>query len=287
MSGRIGPRRFSVIPPQPERIKALVAAFATHSHLDEGDMTFVVTYDHGADGHEIKLVEATALPLMSLRPPISEVTVREGSVFGATLTIDIRSDHVLMRTSDSDLESARSLFEDCVAALGVVPATGPDEDVASLSRRLDAVQSVQEGETPLRCFLSYRFSEKDEALARDVERFLQLHNVQVLTGRSYEPRRIEEKVQTRLSTALDFVVYLITSSGDSTWLRDEVGQAKASGALVVPLVEDGVEFQQGLLGNVEYITFAPDHIGDVWISLTEALAFIRSARTQAQVADQG
>jgi hypothetical protein len=46
-------------------------------------------------------------------------------------------------------------------------------------------------------------------------------------------------------------------------------------------VEEGVTFEQGLFGNIEHIPFAQGHIGDVWISLTEALEFIRAMRRHA------
>jgi hypothetical protein len=41
------------------------------------------------------------------------------------------------------------------------------------------------------------------------------------------------------------------------------------------LVEDGARFAQGVFGDLEYIPFAPDHIGDAFIKLMEGIAYIR------------
>ena len=171
---------------------------------------------------------------------------------------------------------AQALVETAVSCLALEPYVPPaDTRISSIERRLDTLQELQE-EDRLRCFLSFRFNEQDTAAAAQVERFLELQGADVVTGRSYEPRRVEDKVKSRLSQSLDFVVYLLTASGDSAWVRDEIAEARAVGIPVIPLVEQGMEFEAGLFGNIEHIPFGKGHVGDVWISLSEAIGFIRA-----------
>jgi len=59
------------------------------------------------------------------------------------------------------------------------------------------------------------------------------------------------------------------------WTRDEIGTARAAGAVVIPIVAEGAEFARGLFGDLEYISFAPDHIADSFIPLLEAVIYVR------------
>jgi hypothetical protein len=127
----------------------------------------------------------------------------------------------------------------------------------------------------LRAFLSYRFgNQENEAAAGVVQRFLELENVEVLTGRSYEPRPVHEKVADRLA-GLDVVVLIVGVDGESAWGRDEISTARATGAAVIPIVTEGSKFEAGLFGDLEYITVPPTHIGDAMLPLLEALTYIR------------
>jgi len=152
-----------------------------------------------------------------------------------------------------------------------------------LADRIDALElAVFSPARRLRCFLSYRFAPEDELLALRLQQFLSLVDVEVLTGASYEPRTIQEKVLSRLREDLDFVVLLITASGESMWTRDEIATALHRGIAVVPLVESGATFQQGLFGNVEFVEFAAGHIADAFVKLLEAIRFIRAQRSASE-----
>jgi hypothetical protein len=233
-------------------------------------------------GSDCRTIEPSAISaLVPVAAPISLIVLRK-QFHEPALSIEVDEDSVCIWAEAETMSLAKNVVERAVACLGLTPYDPPIQNqVAALEKRLDAVQALQLEAAHLRCFLSFRFNGTDEALAAQVERFLRLQGVEVLTGRSYEPRRVEDKVRSRLTQALDFVVYLLTSSGDSSWLRDEIAEARAVQVPVIPLVEDGASFQQGLFGNIEHIPFAPGHIGDIWISLTEALTFIRAARRHA------
>lgn len=274
-------KAFTSIPADPERLENLASHFAaeTDSEATEGRVQVCYRFEDGSS--DIREMQPSALPtLVPIAPPISLINLRTSELIGPVLSIAVRQDHVVIQASASSMSLATSLVDTAVSTLGLEPHSPSDERalLASLERRLDAVQTLQEEDIRLRCFLSYSFTDADAGVAHEVERFLQLQGVEVLTGRSYEPRRVEDKVRSRLGSALDFVVYLVTASGDSSWLRDEGSEARAAGIRVIPLVEEGAKFEAGLFGNVEYIPFAAGHVGDVWIALVEALAFIRAGR---------
>lgn len=274
-------REFTPIPADPERLDNLAKRFTAETDSEAAEVTVSVSYQFEDGSSDIRQMQPAALPtLVPIAPPISLITLRPADTLSACLSIHVRQDHVLIYAEASSMSLATALVETAVSTLGLEPHSPSDERrlFASLERRLDAVQSLQEEDIRLRCFLSYRFKDADTRVANDVQRFLELQGVEVLTGSSYEPRRVEDKVHSRLSSALDFVVYLVTASGDSSWLRDEVSEARVTGIPVIPLVEEGVAFEGGLFGNVEYIPFAPGHVGDVWIAFVEALAFIRAGR---------
>jgi hypothetical protein len=104
------------------------------------------------------------------------------------------------------------------------------------------------------CFLSYRFTESNEIVALKIQQFLTLLNVEVLSGATYKPRQVSEKVLSHLREPLDLIVLLITSNGESMWTRDEIGTAIHRGIALVPLVEKGTKFEPGLFANVEYVS---------------------------------
>lgn len=148
--------------------------------------------------------------------------------------------------------------------------------VASLHERLEIVESqVLAPHRKLRCFLSYRFAPETEITALRLTQFLSLLGVEVITGSSYEPRQITKKVISRLREPLDFVVLLITSAGESMWTRDEIGTALHRGLALVPIVSTDATLSPGMFGDIEYVPFHQDHIGDSFLKLLEAVEFVR------------
>ena len=153
------------------------------------------------------------------------------------------------------------------------------EKISEIEERLKKLEK-EVAVRPMKCFLSFRFSKHSSDIAREVEQYLTLLGVKVITGSEYEPRRVEDKVRERILSGVDFVVCIITRDGESAWIRDELSTAKANNAFPIPIVEEGSEFEGGLLGNVEYIPFASGHPGDIWISLAQAVQYVSAARSQ-------
>ena len=189
--------------------------------------------------------------------------------------------------SDS-FDDLNGIFQSFITDLGLEEvakkSTSPIKDIAKRLTTLEA--KVSGSSRKLRCFLSYRFSPDSENTAFRVERFLALLEIEVIKGTSYEPRSISEKVMERLNQPLDFIVLLLTSTGESMWTRDEIAAALQKDIAVVPLVEEGVTFAPGLFGDLEYIEFARDHVGDAFLKLLEAVTFVRQQKPSVKVTEK-
>jgi hypothetical protein len=161
------------------------------------------------------------------------------------------------------------------------------EALAPVLKRIEQLEeAIFAPSRPLRCFLSYRFAESNEIVALQIQQFLTLLNVEVLSGATYKPRQVSEKVLSRLREPLDLIILLITSNGESMWTRDEVGTAIHRGIALVPLVEKGAEFEPGLFADVEYVEFAAGHVGDAFLKFLQAVHFVREQK-QAKAPSSG
>src|SRR5207302_4557130 len=128
------------------------------------------------------------------------------------------------------------------------------DEWANILARLETLEDAVFPPTRrLRCFLSYRFTDTNEIIALRVQQFLTLLDIEVLSGASYEPRQVSEKVLSKLRQPLDFIVLLITGTGESMWTRDEIGTAIHKGVAFIPLVQKGTTFEPGLFADVEYV----------------------------------
>ena len=181
-------------------------------------------------------------------------------------------------------EDAERALNILVRELGLEPPVKQDEpevkfkEIEDLSHRLDILEQASSQARRLRCFLSYRFDDPlRERAAGQVERFLSLLDVEVVTGRGYEPRAIRDKLDERLQ-GLDFLVLLVASEGESFFTRDEITTARARGVFVIPIVLEGQDFFAGLFGDQEYIRYSEAHIGDAFLKLLEGVLYVRRMR---------
>jgi hypothetical protein len=190
------------------------------------------------------------------------------------------TEHSTIAEIRHSLQQALSLEEATADELNNAYEWGDSEMLEPLLKRIEALEQIVIAPTSrLRCFLSYRFTATNEIPALRINQFLTLLNVEVLSGSSYEPRQVSEKVLSKLKQPLDFIVLLITADGESMWTRDEIGAALHRGIALVPLVEVGATLQPGLLADIEYVEFAPGHVGDGFLKLLEAVCFIREQKS--------
>jgi len=157
---------------------------------------------------------------------------------------------------------------------GYLPVNKPTEAVMTnpKPKKIVTPKTIRK----ITCFLSYRFSDLGKSYASQIRRFLELLDIDVLSGEKYEPRSISEKVKNILSQNPDFVVLIIAQDGESLWTRDEIAELRVKGKPIIPLVVYGSEFAQGLFGDLEWIPFPKEHISDSFIRLLEGIRFIQS-----------
>lgn len=153
-------------------------------------------------------------------------------------------------------------------------ARGPNQK--AISERLAVLERIVLGPNrTLRCFLSYRFTAENEEPARKLHSFLIRLGIDVVTGDTYEPRPVSQKIMGRLKDDLDFIVMLAGGDGESFWTRDEIATANHKMIPLVPVIEDGVKFEPGLFGDIECVPYAKGHIGDSFLKVLEAVKYIR------------
>jgi len=145
-----------------------------------------------------------------------------------------------------------------------------------ISERLAVLEKIVLGPSrTLRCFLSYRFTPENEDPARKLHSFLIRLGIDVVTGDTYEPRPVSQKIMGRLDDDLDFIVLLAGGDGESFWTRDEIATAKHKMIPLVPVIEAGGRFEPGLFGDLECVPYEKGHIGDSFLKVLEAVKYIR------------
>ena len=178
------------------------------------------------------------------------------------LTLEGHDDELRVRGSADSLQRICEVFEQLERALRlqeiVRPTPEPKHRCVPGARRL-------------RCFLSFRPDEATARIASELERFLALLDVHVITASSEEPRSIGNKVLARLDREKDFIAVVVSPTGACPWTPEEVGQASARGALVVPVVQTGSPCDAGLFNGFEHVSFAPGHVGDAFLRLLETV----------------
>lgn len=188
--------------------------------------------------------------------------------------------------STDTAENTRAVLDLLIKGLDLTEAS--DEFLArhrvptikELSDRLSILERIVLGPNRrLRCFLSYRFTPENEEPARKLREFLRLLAIDVVTGNTYEPRAISHKIMDKLNDDIDFVILLIGSDGESFWTRDEIATANNKTIPLIPIVEEGANFSAGLFGDLEYITYGKNHIGDSLLKVLEAIKYVREKST--------
>ena len=266
------------------------------------------SYSYGSVTENKDITRAMAESIKGIEPPLERLTIfyREEQKGHSLIAhhaelYSNQRDVLSLFISADDMIGAQNLLNQVASTLNLTPFDSDslrfsdeilEERIEQLESRVAALERVTDY-SPLKCFFSYRFpnsahsSDRDvELIARDVEQFLSLLGVKVISGLGYEPRRVEDKVRDRLLGGVDFVVYIVTSEGESSWLRDELATAAAYGVIPVPLVEEGCNLDYGIHGNIEHIPFAPGHPGDSWIRLLQALDYIAEVKNNKSDKEQ-
>ena len=202
------------------------------------------------------------------------------------ISFDIMDDlyFILVNVNESPLLVL--IFELIERKLGLETPNPQILEKVSLPSRLDNLDSrlnkleneMRIEQEKIKVFLSYRFGKENNNYALELGRFLSLVGVDVVSGAGYEPRRISDKVMSKISENIDVTIYLVSELGESTWIRDEMAVSLGKGYHIIPIVEETIKLESGILSDWEYIPFAKDHIGDAFIRVLEAINFIKNER---------
>ncbi|MCL2185805.1 MAG: hypothetical protein FWB86_08145 [Treponema sp.] len=97
----------------------------------------------------------------------------------------------------------------------------------------------------------------------------------MISGLGVEPRSISEKVFNKLKMDINMFVILITKTGTSDWINQEIGVAKEKGlSTLIIKNENFTKFKSGLLSDNEYITYE-DNISEAYIGILEAINYLK------------
>ncbi len=188
--------------------------------------------------------------------------------------------------TDSISNDLQKIFE---STLGLTPPTKEDlrsscnpSDIMSgiwqiidkLDENIELNKKVSP-ESTINCFLSFRFDDHSKSLVFELKEFLELCNINVISGLGYEPRSISEKVLNRLSQPIDLFILINSLSGDSAWINQEIGVAKSKNIPILVLNEDGVDEKSSILGDNEYLVFPKNNICKSFIGILQALKYVK------------
>jgi len=194
--------------------------------------------------------------------------------------------YIIFRTSAGLVEThalgneSVAFLERLALTLGLERSEPPEDDSEELKSRLAALErAFAQFSEKLRCFISFKFDDTRTVEQTNVlKRMLTALNIEWTTGEQFEPRRIEDKVKSRLRADVDFLIGVITKAGQSSWIRDELGNANARGIFVIVLKEEGASFDPGIFGSLEYIPYNTI-IEQTFPPLVEGINFIRAEIT--------
>jgi hypothetical protein len=119
-------------------------------------------------------------------------------------------------------------------------------------------------------FIAHRFDNRGIECADKLARFMELIGFKVVTGRTYSPKSVSSKVRERIEKQ-EIVFAIITNGNDNTWLTQESVLTDVKGKPLIILKENGVEFKNGLLADLEYIPFEAPKIESGFIAILEGL----------------
>jgi len=173
-------------------------------------------------------------------------------------------------------ESFRCL-EKIAVSLGLEQTGEPIDYLEALETRVAALEKTAKdaGNNP-KCFISFKFDDPESVIQVNcLKRLLAAVHIEFFTGEQFEPRRIEDKVNARLRADVVFLIAVISKTGESKWIRDEIADANSRGLWIVILLEEGATFDKGIFGTLEYIPYA-GAIEQTFPAVLEGINFIRA-----------
>jgi hypothetical protein len=150
-----------------------------------------------------------------------------------------------------------------------------NKKIVKIDRKLNEILESQKKIKKI--FVSMRFDDHSKSVAFDLNKFFALLNLEMITGMGVEPRSITEKVEDRIENSIDLFIILLTKSGSSDWINQEIGFAKAKKLPILILKEYKANTTNpGMLRDNEYIEFRK--ISEVYIGILETVRYLEDLR---------
>jgi hypothetical protein len=216
---------------------------------------------HYLSGHySVDKIDETDKVISANGPP-NDFLIRFKSEGGRTLVIDTRKPNPISIELDNKDEAPEPLLGAIEAVFGLEPLAETSKGPASSA------------------FIAHAFDNQSQSLANELARFLTLLGIRCSSGRAFTPTRVSDKVNTRLASH-DLFFALVTPHEDHTWLTQETSTASAYSKPIFILKQSDVEFKSGLLGDQEYIPFAPGELSKAFIPILEGINAIVGCSTE-------
>ena len=250
------------------------------------DANFSLRYEYGETSESKNITIEDLGTILEIGDKLDSVILsfRTESYGRNYISISKRKNLLHIYSDSPSAETTATLLqvlEESLKLKRLSPPIEDDDEIDEIKKRLLFIeQQIGQKDRQLTCFFSYRFNDYTKPLALELIRFLELAGVQVISGAGYEPRKLSDKVMSRLEQPMDFFIYLVSGDGESTWTRDELGIAHVKGYAVVLLVEKGAKIEKGILGDWEYLEFVPGHISDTFVGIMEAIRYIRREKIE-------
>jgi hypothetical protein len=117
----------------------------------------------------------------------------------------------------------------------------------------------------MQIFVGYGYNDRDVWIERLVFPVIEAFGANVLHGKDMHGQVLQDGVKARIEAADGLLAFatrrdLLASGRFSThtWVRDELVHALAKGKASVLILEDQVDFPQGIIGNRQYIPYRED-----------------------------
>lgn len=169
-------------------------------------------------------------------------------------------DQIFIELARTSTQLALGFFERFEATIQLQPAKPlPEAHEGEVKRELNRT-----------VFIAHSFDDLGRSYAFQITKFLSLLGFEVATGEGFSPESVSSKVKRRLMSQ-EVVIIILSERQDMTWLIQEMTGANFSEKPIIILVEEGVEFKPGILGDINYIRFGKGQIASSFTPILEGL----------------
>ena len=117
----------------------------------------------------------------------------------------------------------------------------------------------------MKVFVGYGYNERDQWIEERVFPILRCVGFTVVHGKDMHGQQLQPEVMKRLDQADAAIGFFTIRAGSAEagfnshiWVRDEMLYALGKGKPIIPVREEGVVLQEGLLGNRQYVPLSQD-----------------------------